>query len=184
MLRQNFKNVFGLVKDYWRIYGGYEAVIYSPYFAMAAIFTLLSASYWTSSSSWTQDVIDIIPSILGFSLGGFAIFMAFSDEKFIEILVDKEDRLSFYMHLSAQFIHFILIQALSILFAVFSRGLLPAPNISDISFADMIISMLGYLIFSYAIFTAIATAFSLLRIGRLYHTFRTRGGDGATKRSE
>lgn len=173
ILVENLKKTFELTRYYWRIYGGYKAVLYSPYFIGSVMFTVISCFYWSDSSAWAQDVIDVIPSILGFSLGGFAIFMAFSDKKFIDLLVDKNEDESFYLQLNIQFIHFIVVQTLSILFALLNKGWLPPPD-STLSFPDKMLSMIGYLLFSYAMFTAIALAFSLLRFGRLYHTYRSK----------
>jgi len=168
---ENINAVFTDVREYWRIYGGSSAFFKSPYLFMSILFTAISLCYWNDSGEWTSDVIDIIPSILGFSLGGYAIFMAFSDDKFLELLVDDEDENSFYMALNAQFVHFILVQVFSILLAIICKNILPS-NEDYFEIWDKVLSMFGFLSFSYALFTAVATAFSLLSFGRLYHQYK------------
>lgn len=174
MLRKNTENLCKLIGEYWRIYGGWKAVLCSPFLALSCLFTVISFGYWVDSGAWAQDVIDIIPSILGFSLGGYAIFMAFSDDNFLKLLVDDDEEKSFYMALNAQFVHFILVQVISILVALVGKQLLPLDAETELGFLCIAFSMFGFLVFSYALFTALATAFSLLRFGKIYHKFKAQ----------
>lgn len=164
-----YKPVFELYRFYWKLNGGFREFIRSPYLHAAALLSAVMFKYWTGGNEWTDDVISVIPSILGFSLGGYAIFLAFADSKFIDILVDKEVDESSYLVIHAHFIHFINVQAASIIFAIIGKAYLAFPIKGFISYA---FSGVGFMLFIYALLSAVAIAFSLLRIGRLYNKFK------------
>ena len=81
-------------------------------------------------------------------------------------MVDEKEEESGYLIVHAQFVHFILFQILSIFMALGGKAFVPK---ADLSFGDAIFSGIGFLVFSYAILSALATAFSLLRLGRMYN---------------
>jgi hypothetical protein len=92
----------------WRL----EGSVCSPYTRLAAILLVLTSHFW-----WTQDwwelPISILPNLIGFSLGGYAILLAFGDEKFRKLLVPERKATpspgapTLYMTVSAIFLHFI-----------------------------------------------------------------------------
>lgn len=147
---------------YWNAYGGKQALFKSIYFWASLFFSVLimGVDYCSSEIlwNWWGDAISIIPSILGFSLGGYAILISFGDAKFLSIMREKDtnEKYSLYMQVNATFLHFIFVQFLSVLYAVLIKGL----HLTGVLFFNF----LGLVIFLYALFTIVSTAFAVLNL--------------------
>lgn len=151
---------------YWVSYGGIKALLYSLYLWLSIILALLVSFinyffYRQDMWDWAKGVYTVVPSILGFSLGGYAILVGFGGEKFLKILMEKDsdDEISTYMSVNASFLHFIFVQFISIIYASIAKAL----HINSI----IMIYFLGVLIFFYSLFTIIATAFAILNLSDL-----------------
>jgi hypothetical protein len=119
LCKQSYCGVRSVIRDYWSAYHGWPALLSSPYLHAAAVLTILLWSRWTSPE-WPDDVIAIVPSVLGFSLGGYAMLLAFGDVKFLQLLAEPEEEgaVSYYVALNASFVHFIVVQMLAIVMAL------------------------------------------------------------------
>jgi len=104
--------------------------------------------------------------MLGFTLGGYAILLAFGNVEFLETLLDDEneenDTKSIYIAVNVTFIHFIVVQIITIIISIISLSW---------SLSTGIIACIGLIIFVYAIMTAAASAFALLRLARMYKIY-------------
>lgn len=147
---------------YLRGYGGWKKLFSSIYFWIAIIlaFIITIANHFIHETKWDWcvDAISIIPSILGFSLGGYAFLIGFGDEKFINIMRGKnnKDSISVYMHVNASFFHFILIQFLTLFWTVITKAL----NLTKIFPFDFV----GIFLFVYSLLTIVSTAFCVLNL--------------------
>ena len=75
-LFSQWKSVKEVFASYWSKYGGFKSLLLSPYFQTAILITLLTVGFWFGiSTKWWERVISVIPNLLGFTLGGFAIFL-------------------------------------------------------------------------------------------------------------
>lgn len=172
---KSYIQIWELLRDNWHYYGGFKAIIFSPYVHIAALFTYLYSNYWSTSINWSDDVLSVIPSILGFSLGAYAIFLAFSNENFVKVLTNQKtktknpnDNISIYLVINSQFVHFMLIQVISIFLSITAKAEISS---SIYGTKEYLISCLGFWFFCYALLTAVATTFSLLRLARLFNKF-------------
>lgn len=147
-------------KFYWKVYGGARALLHSPYVYLAAGFTALCWPLWVSpssdSSAWPQIAIDVIPSMLGFSMGGMAIVLAFSTAKVFTILAEEGADDSYFITMMGSFFHFILVQSGAILLAVAIKA-----------YPLVWLSGIGFCLFSYAVLVGLATAGQLLLTGKV-----------------
>lgn len=172
-----------ILKDYWRMYGGWRALCKSCYFRMSVILTIILYPTW-SHVGWWNDILSLMPNLLGFSLGGFAMWIAIGDDNFRELISGSEkDKTSPYMEVNAAFVHFIFLQILSILIGLVAKSyclVLLSENFFlkryDLMYLVFlkVISGLGYFIFVYAIFSALAAVFAIFRVSKWYDQYSER----------
>ena len=123
---------------------------------------------------WQGTVIATLPSILGFSLGGYAILVGFGDAAFFSIICKKmaEEKYSLYMRVNASFLHFILVQCVALIYAVLAKAL----HIDGI----ILFSFLGTTLYIYALGVIISTCFSVLNLADWFDTMKQRSEDDTT----
>lgn len=192
-----YKGTLDIFKLYWTAYGGLWAMLRSPYLHVAALVLALTWNTWWAPQcstngdcvAWWDQNISVLPNLLGFSLGGFAIFIGFGDEKFRGLLADPDPVQpgqpaeanalpNLYIGLCASFVHFILVQAIALLYAVVAkswwfyapfmepvREWLPAMN--------AIAGGIGYGLFLYALTCVLAATMHVFRIAKMYARFRS-----------
>ncbi|MCU7932058.1 MAG: hypothetical protein KZQ90_14750 [Candidatus Thiodiazotropha sp. (ex Codakia rugifera)] len=185
-----YRGVGELISRYWYAYGGWIEVLVSPYFHLAIVINILTISQWTGDN-WHISIINIMPSLLGFSLGGYAILLSFGNDKFLERLtkpskgylknkpkdIFKMD--SIYIKVNASFVHFILLQMIALLLAliyqsgVFSHLAIDKKSMLLTYWPDYpaflntvkhFYSFTTYLIFIYALVSAISLTFNIFRM--------------------
>ena len=172
-LFQNYRSVGSIVGRYWRAYGGARALVVSPYFHLSLVVTAVTSMIW-STEKWWDQVVTVIPSLLGFSLSGLAIVLGFGGEKFLDVMrgrdsADQQDE-SPYIVVAAAFTHFVFVQVLALLLAITAIGLWQFEGAStpwlfaSNRVARGILWGLGYWMFVYAICSAAATLFAVFRM--------------------
>lgn len=67
--------LFKWLNRYRRAYGGVLGMLQSPFFGLALLITALSYSLWLEPK-WIEKAESLIPSLLGFSLGTYAIIFS------------------------------------------------------------------------------------------------------------
>lgn len=166
---KQYKHLYNELKQYWASYQGFSALIKSPFLHISLIITAISYPAWFNAP-WWDNVISVIPSLLGFSLGGYAIWLAIGDEKFRSLIAGSEDgKISPFMELNYSFVHFILMQILAITFALIIKGFAAWWHWDIISVH--ISGAFGYLVFTYAIMCAFATVLAVARYSRWYDQY-------------
>ena len=172
------------LKLYFRAYGGFLEFLKSYYLWGACALSLGLYPHW-NTSPWWEDVLSIMPNLLGFSLGGYAMFLAVGDEKFRAILAGKDDddsEESPFLELNGAFVHFIIFQIVALFIALFRQAYdFPISNDSFLLtlFGDkfscilIVANFIGYWVFIYALALALAATFALLRVGNWYDIYQT-----------
>ena len=177
-----YKGVFSIYARYWRAYGGTAALVRSFYLHAALLITLICANAWLTPGWWDQ-VTAILPNVLGFTLGGFAIFISFGDEKFRQLLAepddeDDEDAPTAYVRLCSTFVHFILVQILALLFAIIAKAMYfpwvdaPAFFKAALPWVNGAAGFIGYALFIYSLTSALAATMHVFRIASMYESFQ------------
>lgn len=190
-LKKPYQGVFKILGLYWKIYGGWRALVLSPYFHASILLTLLMSHFWVNEAWWDVS-LSVLPNIIGFALGGYAIWLGFGDEQFRNLISERSDsdEYSPYLEVSATFAHFILIQLLALIIALVAKA--TAFHLSDvhwlydslvcigfpIKFLHEIIKPtfygIGFLIFVYALMTAVAATLAVFRVAYWFDTFRNK----------
>lgn len=156
---------FSLLKDdfklYWRIFGGWTDIKNSAYICIAIILALLS--YRLFSKDWYDLSISIIPNVLGFTLGGYAVMLTFGGEKFIKIislrLPKDEGKPTPYMCVNGAFVHFIVVQIITLLYSLVAKSM---------ELKGVIFGFLGEFLLYYTILTALAAVFAIMNLADWY----------------
>lgn len=170
-----YKGVCSIFRRYWIAYGGRRALLRSPYLHVALLLLVLTAHAWLEQG-WWGDVIGVLPNLLGFTLGGFAIFIGFGDERFRALLAAPEDdpgTPTVYVSLCATFVHFILVQVLALIFAVIAKSWWfwvdwPQPVRIAMPYLNGLAGAVGYGLFLYALTSVVAATMHVLRIASMY----------------
>ncbi len=141
---------FGL---YYKSYGGFKALLKSPYIWYALIVSLvilITQGY----NTWYEDALSILPDIVGFSIGAYAILLSINNQTFIKLLASKEgDKITPYMTISSAFCHFIFIQTITILTAILFKYA---------KVESAFLNAIGLFLFIYSLMLILATIFSIL----------------------
>ncbi|MBF3381673.1 hypothetical protein [Burkholderia pseudomallei] len=161
----------------WGISGRWKGTFKSFDFVLALIVCVLSYHFWWYEKWWEQ-VISVIPSVLGFTLGGFAIFLGFGSESFKKMLAEGENiDASPYISVSASFLNFTIFQIAALLMAFvanathFDTPKLLLPYKGVIRWLDIGGSAIGYFVFLYSLMLALRAALRIFRLSRWYALF-------------
>lgn len=175
---------------YVRAYGGIWAMVRSPYLHLSVLLTALSFNFWTQPGWWERPIA-VLPNLLGFSLGGFAVWLASGDDKFRAALagrvakvengeVKQEDKHSPYLAVSATFTHFVVVQVFGLLYALICMSLnftldddailLKYISRAQLERGTVIAGGIGYWLFLYSLILALAAVLGLFRISSWYDT--------------
>ncbi len=162
--------VFEVFHRYWRAYGGARALALSPYFHAAALLTALLAPYWLRQP-WWDVALSAMPSLLGFTLAGFTIWLGLGSPRLRELMSrpGADGAPSVYVQVAATFVHFVVTQILALVLALIAKALdfTPAVPASVRSWIEALAPWghgLGFLVFVYAIMTALAAAMGVFRV--------------------
>lgn len=120
-LTDQYKGLFNSLSDYWVSYGGTRALLLSPYLHFSIIISILIYPNWskTSEGFWYDVAISVLPNILGFTLGGYAILLSFGERILSAICGKDEDGYqSPFIELNAAIIHFIICQVFTIVISI------------------------------------------------------------------
>lgn len=166
-----------ITSRYWSAYGRWQAVWRSRYLHIALAITPFCWGSW-SEPLWWDTVISVLPNLLGFTLGGFAIFVGFGDDRFKASLAASEDdptQPTVYRELCATFVHFIFVQVIALLLALVSKGMwfkapLPVQLLSALPMMNAVWGAACYAVFLYAITSVIAIGLHVFRIATMYET--------------
>lgn len=150
-----FKGKFSGLSHYWRAYGGIKAIVGSPYFHVSIIITILMPKIWLinkeGDAPWVEFAKSIVPSMAAFSLGAMAIIFTVSSGEFFDIIRKKRSGDSYYVKLMASFVHFIVLQIMTI-FGAMATWTYSYNAISGVFFA----------VFCYSLLSGIAAAGMLM----------------------
>lgn len=167
----SFNGVEQSFRLYWKIYGGLKDLVRSPYLYMAGIISIVAYPAWMQSdqsSGWWDSALSVIPSVLGFALGGYTMMLAFGGERFGKALAGSDgesDKPSPFMLLNGAFVHFIVFNVLAILVALVAK----AWKVSSPS-----LNCIGFFLFVYGLLTAVATTFTILFMAEMFDLSASR----------
>lgn len=180
-----YRGLGEILARYWKIYGGWRALFTSVYFHLSIVLLAASFPLWIKEGWWEQ-VLSITPNLLGFTLGGFAIFLSFGDERFKATISgagpEDGDSPSPYLLVCATYLHFVLMQFLALLVALTAKAayawtplITPLPSCIATFVEPTRIAgwAFGYWIFLYSLMLIGAAAMATFRLASWYDSYQT-----------
>lgn len=157
MTLRPYKELTNSFRTYWMLYGGWRALLTSPYFHLAVLITIACAPVWVYKPEiWAAATVNILPNLLGFTVAGLAVFLAFSHPETMVAITEGGEPRSFFVSTVAVFVHFIVVQTLALLFGVVGQH-----------FTNVFLAGLGTLLLVYAILGSLAMGMQLLHTSRI-----------------
>lgn len=153
----------GSFQGYWAVYGGLPSLLRSTYFWVAIVVSLFATPFWVKfeangDPAWVSITFAVVPSLMGFALGGMAIMLAFSTGRFLEAIRQKGRDDSYFMKVIASFFHFTMVLSLALLLAVLSKA-----------FPSKYLSAVGFFMSVYGVLLALATVDHLWQTAGIFN---------------
>ena len=169
-------DTYGVLALSWNLSGGARSLIASFDFWAATLVWALASHYWLFQK-WPDQVLSVLPGLLGFTLSGFAIFLSFGAEDFKALLAGKSGGRSPYLSVCAAFMWFVSIQLFALTYSLVANAMYfdppqwLKPYDEQILIASRIGSGLGYWIFCYSLMLILRAAVRIFRLGRWYNDY-------------
>ena len=171
-----FKPFGRRIARYFQAYGGWRAIFGSPLFIFSVLVTALSYSRWLSGD-WAVSSVGLLPNLLGFSLGTYAILFSLITARVKDAMraVKDDRRISTLEQVNATFFHFIFVQVIALLWALASEGtalfdlaqaLSPRwPRISEVFDVLRVCgAAIGFLLLVYSVTLMVGAALAIYRL--------------------
>lgn len=174
-----YKTLFKVLSRYLRDYGGLNSIVQSP-FTGAALLALIFTFDRVNDKSWPILAQSLLPNLLGFSLGTYALLFSLMSGR-IKLALSKlrnERGVSFLKEVNATFFHFIFVQISAILLSFLYQSTfiykiliwqnfrapedLPIFKIGTILFGSF-----GLFLFYYSLVLVVASSLAVYRIAGL-----------------
>ena len=167
------------IRRYFKGYGGWTAVFCSPIFVFSLAVTAVNYSNWMEPK-WVSRSFDMIPSLLGFSLGSYTILFSVMTGRLKRALksVKNPSGVNYLEEINATFFHFIFVQILCLVWAFLFDGTFVydffcymAKTHSRVMEVFHIVMMtgsfVGYLLLVYSFLLILAAAIAVYRIASI-----------------
>lgn len=176
-----------IAKLAWENMGGAAALWKSFDFRFALAISLICWPAWLEPD-WWENTISVLPSLLGFTLGGFAIFLGFGSDQFKELIAREDETKSEYLSVSSAFLFIVSVQVVGLIYAIICESLwVPAPD--WLSFVSPFLThitpgawFVGYFLYIFGIVLSLRAAIRIFRVSRWYNSFlvnNSKDQDGA-----
>lgn len=177
MTTRKAMSTLGVLRFVWRSSGGTKSMLLSFDFYLALVVWALSSPMWLSAK-WHDQVLAVLPNLLGFTLGGFAIFLGFGSDDFKRAITHSDEHSSPYLSVNSAFLLFVTFQVAALFSAVISSALwsIETPAllhdwIVHIQYASKIGGGVGYFLFCYSLAFVLRAAIRIFRLGRWYNAY-------------
>lgn len=173
----------GIYARYWAAYGGWSALLRSGYLWGALALLPITFKLWlepsctaNGCSAWWDLSLGVLPNLLGFTLGGFAVFLGFGDSRFVGVIStpsNPKNPFSLYVMVCSNFVHFILVQMMALLAAVIAKSLwFEAEWMQSLEsllpYGNAFFGFIGFGLFLYALMLLAATTMQLFMLASMH----------------
>jgi membrane protein implicated in regulation of membrane protease activity len=178
-----YSSLYRSWRDYYRAYGGIRGTVGSPYFLAAVFLTGATYGRWLHEG-WWEDIKITMPSLVGFTLGAYALLISVGNEKFRALIMGPGEakgagatpKQSPFVEASAAFAHFLFIQSASLIWAIVMQCLYTLPAIIPLGSAGPVLRAIvwcvGYLLFLYALLLTVSAILTVFRLSLMFDQFQ------------
>ncbi|VWX59616.1 hypothetical protein [Sphingorhabdus sp. 109] len=113
------------LKQYIKFYGGWSAIFSSPFFWLAFFICMINYTMW-DSEAWLPLAQSLLPNLLGFSLGTYAILFSIINNRLKRALreVPNSRGIPYLFEMNATFFHFLITQVVALIWTFIYTGTL------------------------------------------------------------
>ena len=178
----NAKTDLEIAKLAWENMGGTAAFWKSFDFRFALAVSLMCWPSWLAPN-WWESTISVLPSLLGFTLGGFAIFLGFGSDQFKELIAREDETKSEYLSVSSTFLFIVAVQVVGLLYAIICKSIwVPTPALLNyispiLPYLNPIAWFVGYFLYVLGIVLSLRAAIRIFRVSRWYNSFLVANAD-------
>ncbi|MDE3874621.1 MULTISPECIES: hypothetical protein [Sinorhizobium] len=178
-IKSQFKGFYNSLRRYFRAYGGWPELASSPLLWISVAITVLGYRNWLEPN-WLSLSQELVPGLLGFSLGTYAILFSLMTGRLKLALkrVKNQRGVPFLDEINATFFHFIFVQVVALAWALLYDGswLHDLAKIADqytnsamsiFVVMKAIGSFMGYLLLVYSFVLILAAALKIYRIASI-----------------
>lgn len=140
----------------------------SPYFHIALFISVICVAVERDKLDAADVALNIVPDLLGFTVGAMAIVIAFSAAPIFSVIAEDGHSESFFMKLAAGLVHFVIAQVVALALGV----------VVKLTKADWLEPIVLFFLL-YAILVAFAAAMQLFYTAMIYNTGVKSQGDAA-----
>jgi len=161
--KSSYTSLIKVFKLYWVSYGGYDALVKSPYLHVALVFGLFLFLGADKDDGIAKQALQVFPNLLGFTLGGYALLVGFGDRGFHRMLSETSvgKGVSIMQSVSATFVHFLLLQSAALMIAIFQVFI----------WNPRFIMLFGSILFIYALISIVALVMAVFRYSNWYSDY-------------
>jgi len=176
------------IRRYFKAYGGWSGVVGSPLFLISIAIAAVSYRQWLNPA-WTTTAYSLLPSLLGFSLGTYALLFSLITSRVKGALraVKNQDAISALEQVNATFFHFIFVQVVALVWAFTFDGSLLADlaSIANRSFPCAwsiflglrgVGSFAGFVLMIYSVTLVVGAALAIYRLALIADPAEEGGG--------
>ena len=175
----SYRSLWGALRRYWTDYGGWREFLTSPLVHVSALLAATSYSVW-SHGDWTDMPLSLLPNLLGFSLGAYALIFSLASENLLAALnrTSTDGSPPLLRMINATFLHFILVQTAAITFALANKASFVIDLVNWLPLHDDVAQVVewalcltaaavGYWLTTYAVVLLVAAAIAAYRLANM-----------------
>lgn len=150
-----------------------DSLLRMPDLIVSCALSLLLFPWWLSTD-WPDLLLSVLPNILGFTIGSFAIFLGVGSDNFRRAILGRSEQKSPYLRLSGLFVFSIAIQLFGIMLAIIAKGFykINTPSLlagGTFDILQVLGSFFSVLVFCWGLAITLRVAIRIFRVTRWYY---------------
>lgn len=186
VIREEYASVFSDLRDYVVYYGGVWRMLLAPYAHAALLGTVVCYGIW-HGRLWYETPLQVLPSLLGFTLAAYALLLGFGDDRFRSFLAERDPNepgtqrgdpfsTNLLLRVSSIFLHFVVVQIVALTMAIVASSHPLAAwhlHVSWAGAARISFAFIGFFMFALSLSSSLLAALNIFHATKWYVRFKT-----------